>query len=128
MTIIIIIIRMIIIIRIINRGSSTGTDLQVVGVHAGAVWDDEDVVCGRHRDHTTRLCDAAEPGDVGLQDVDTTALDQLAEALGGDEVVIGAVGFAVARPARGVADGHAHAVVLADETAVERRLARAGGC
>lgn len=56
-------------------------DDEVVRIRPRAVRDDGDVVRGGHRAHLEELGQAAEPHDVGLEDVDRPVLDQLAEAV-----------------------------------------------
>ena len=72
--------------------------LQVVGVDAGAVWDDQGVSGRCHGNHTPRLSDAAQPCDVRLDHIHTARLQQLAESVPGVCVGVGGVGKNMVKP------------------------------
>lgn len=55
--------------------------LEVIGVDGGAMRDAEHVVCSCHGDNTACFCNAAHPRDVGLDDVDRAAGEELAESV-----------------------------------------------
>ena len=83
---------------LLERGVGEG-HLEVGGEDAAAVGDDRGVVGGGHRRDLAGFGDAADPGQVRLEDIDALAGDQLAEAvagrfvLAGGEALPGAGGF-----------------------------------